>query len=123
MKIRAVGAEHRFDQTAFADAVIDGFALPLMTTYTCPRCSERVGFSKQNFEQRAPDQMSNLDVSVQQLFNDWASGNGEASNPFLDWLCPGCALAARVYAHLWAGGRHGDSGVDLSVVLEAHDES
>ena len=118
MKLEAVSADSRFDQTGFSNEVIDGRALSLTTTYTCPSCSERVAFTKENFEQRARRQVSNLTPHLQRPLNEWASQNGEAGNPFLDWLCPGCALAIRVYAHPWAGGPHGDSGVELTVVLE-----
>lgn len=121
MKLDAVSADRRFDQTAFSNEVVDGRALPLITTYTCPRCSERVGFSKQNFEERADSQKSNLDAGLQRAFDDCALRHGEEGKPFLDWRCPGCALAVRVYAHAWAGGRHGDAGVDLTLVLEAQD--
>ena len=118
MKIDAVVAEARFDNTAFSNEIIDGRALPLTAAYKCPRCGERVGFNKRDFEDRAQRQLSNLSPSVQLLFNEWASKNGQAGRPFLDWACPGCPLTVRVYAHPWAGGRHGDSGVDLTVVLE-----
>lgn len=119
MKIEAVDAEARFDNTAFSNEIIDGRALPLTAAYTCPQCGEQVGFQKRDFEHRAERQVSNLSVSIQRSFNEWASQNGQAGNPFLDWACPGCGLAVRVYARPWAGGRHGDSGVDLAVVLEA----
>lgn len=118
MKLEAANADTRFDQTVFSNEIIDSRALSLSTTYTCPSCSERVAFTKESFEQRARRQVSNLTPELQRALNEWASQNGEAGNPFLDWLCPGCALATRVYAHLWAGGRHGDSGVELTVVLE-----
>lgn len=118
MKIDAVGADSRFDNTAFSNEIIDGRALPLTAFYTCPRCGERVGFNKRDFEHRAERRVSNLSPSIQRLFNEWAAQNGQAGRPFLDWACPGCALAIRVYAHPWVGGRHGDFGVALTVVLE-----
>ena len=118
MAIETVTADSRFDTTEFSTEIIDGQSGPLTTTYTCPVCSERIGFSKEHFDRRAERQASNLPPDTQRLFSDWASQNGEAGNRFLDWQCPGCGLAARVYARFWAGGRHGDSGVVLSVVLE-----
>ncbi|MDP3936782.1 MAG: hypothetical protein Q8R92_01445 [Deltaproteobacteria bacterium] len=119
MKLEAVRAGLRFDQTAFSNEIINGRALSLTAGYTCPRCARQVGFLKENFEQRAPRQISNLSLEVQRAFNEWAAQNGEAGNPFLDWECPGCSLSVRVYALRWAGGRHGDSGVNLTMVLEA----
>ena len=119
MNIEVTPAASRFDRTAFSNESVAGQALPLTATYTCPRCGERVGFTKSNLEDRARQQASNLRHSVQRSFNQWASENNRVGNPFLDWACPGCGLAVRVYARAWAGGRHGDSGVDLDVVLEA----
>lgn len=104
MKFEAATADTRFDQTGFSNEIIDGRSLSLTATYTCPSCSERVGFSRKNFEQRARRQVSNLAPLLQRAFNEWASQNGEAGNPFLDWHCPGCALAVRVYAHPWPAG-------------------
>jgi hypothetical protein len=85
MNIEAIAAASRFDDTAFSNEIIEGGALPLTATYTCPRCSEQVGFAKQNFEHRAQRQLSNLPPPIQRFFNEWASQNGQAGNPFLDW--------------------------------------
>lgn len=123
MTLEAVNAEDRFDQTAFSNEVIDGFALSLTTTYTCPRCSERIAFSKENFKYGAQSRVSNLDVELQRAFDKCAAQHGEAGEAFLDWRCPTCALPARVYANRWAGGRHGDSGVNLTIVIEAPDDA
>ena len=119
MNIAAIDADARFDNTEFSNQIIDGRALPLTTAYTCPRCGTQIGFQKSHFEHQAERQVSNLSLSIQWSFDEWASQNGQAGNPFLDWACPGCALAVRVYARPWAGGRHGDSGVYLAIVIEA----
>jgi len=119
MRINVVDADARFDNAAFSNVTVNGRALGLTASYTCPRCGERIGFNRRDFEHRAERQVSNLPSSTQRLFNEWASQNGRAGKPFLDWVCPGCGLAVRVYAQPWAGGRHGDHGVDLAVVLEA----
>lgn len=121
MNIAAIDADARFDNTEFSNQIMDGRALPLTTVYTCPRCGAQIGFQKVHFEHQAERQASNFSLSIQRSFNEWASLNGQAGNPFLDWACPGYALAVRVYAHPWAGGRHGDSGIDLAVVIEAEE--
>jgi len=123
MKIHAVPADRRFDQTAFSIVVTKDRALPLITTYTCPLCSERVRFSKQNFAERSACRVSHLHPVVRELFDGWAATHGKNGKPFLDWVCAGCGLPVRVYAHPWDGGQHGESVIELSVVLEAHGES
>ena len=119
MKIEAVPASLRFEQTGFSNEIVQGRANWLTTTWRCPRCGDRVAFSKANFEERAARRVSNLPPEIQHAFDAWASAHSEGGRPFLDWTCPGCGLPARVYAHPWAGGRSGDQGIDLGQVLEA----
>lgn len=121
MKIRFVPADERFDQTAFSNEVVHGEVLGIHTLWRCPRCPQQVRFSKEQFEVRARQRVSNLDVPMRAAFDAWAERHGEASAPFLDWVCPGCGMASRVYVHPWAGGRHGDAGVNLGTVLEIAD--
>ena len=118
MNVRAIPAEARFDNTVFSSEVDDGTALPIYATYTCPRCSEHVGFRKDHFESRAARKLSNLTRAQQAVIDTWASDNGCAGKAFLDWHCPGCGLAARVYIEHWAGGR-ADAGANLKIVIEA----
>lgn len=118
MKINVVSASLRFEQTGFSNEIVHGRANWLTTTWRCPHCGERVAFSKANFEERAARRLSNLAPEVRRAFDEWASANSEGGRPFLDWTCR-CGLAARVYAHPWAGGHSGDQGVDLGPVLEA----
>jgi hypothetical protein len=117
MTVNATPAEARFDSVAFSSEVDDGVALSIYATYTCPRCSERIAFRKDHFESRALRGFSNLSAAQQTAFDAWADQNGHVGKPFLDWQCPRCALAARVYIQLWAGGR-ADAGANLQVVLE-----
>jgi phage FluMu protein Com len=118
MNVSATPAEARFDNVAFSTEVDDGFALPIYAKYTCPRCSEQIAFQKVHFESRAWRKLSNLSAAAQTIFDEWARNNGYAGKAFLDWQCPRCSLAARVYIQHWAGGR-GDGGANLKVVLES----
>jgi len=118
MNVNAIPAETRFDNVAFSSEVEGGVALPIHAKYTCPRCSEQIAFRKEHFESRAWRKFSNLSASQQAAFDDWAQSNGYADKAFLDWQCPRCSLAARVYIQHWAGGR-GDGGATLKVVLES----
>ena len=118
MKLTVVPADQRFDQTGFTNEIVHGEANWLTTTWRCPRCGERVVFSKAHFEERAARRVSNLAPEVARAFDAWASAHDEGGRPFLDWTCR-CGLATRVYAHPWAGGHFGDQGVNLGRVLEA----
>ncbi len=47
MKIIFVNASERFSNTQFSDVVLnDGTSLSNYTDYTCPQCSEQIGFKK-----------------------------------------------------------------------------
>jgi len=117
MAVNAIPADARFDNVAFSSEIDDGTALPIYATYTCPRCSERISFRKAHFESRSLRKFSNLPASQQAAIDQWAAQNGHSGEAFLDWLCPRCALAARVYVQHWAGGR-ADAGANLKVVVE-----
>ncbi len=113
-----VPASERFDETALDDVVEDGNAGPLYTRYTCPSCNGQVAFSRVDFESRGLRETSNLTPEHSAALTALAHLANFASNEYLDWYCPGCKMATRVYFQRWAGGRHGDSGVELLVVVE-----
>jgi predicted RNA-binding Zn-ribbon protein involved in translation (DUF1610 family) len=118
VQLRAVPPGERFDNTAFSNVYSDGTALPLTATYTCPRCGEGVRATKQHFERRAERRVTNLDAAYARAIDAWAKQEGYEPARYLDWPCPGCGLAVRVYAEWWYAG-WGDMGVDLKVVVEA----
>ena len=123
MKITSVQSAERFDNTEFSNEVVDGMALPLTAAYTCPQCSAQAGFHKRDFEQSSRQRHSNLQPELQRAFDDYAREHTVPARDFLDWLCPSCGMAARVYFQLWAGGKHGDCGARLLVVLESEHET
>ena len=108
----------RFDNISFSNEIVDGHVLSIYSSYKCPKCETGVGFTKHDFEDRAKLRVSNLPHSIAVAMDHWAEGKKYKSSPFLDWLCPGCGLAVRAHTSPWAGGRHGDSGTDIVVVLE-----
>jgi predicted RNA-binding Zn-ribbon protein involved in translation (DUF1610 family) len=118
VSITQVGAAERFDSVAFSSETIDGAATSMYTHYRCPRCGELIQFAKRDFEHRAPRRLSNLPGELAREIDAWAAQAALREAPFLDWVCPTCGLAARVYVQPWAGGRHGDHGVDLLTVVE-----
>jgi rubredoxin len=115
-----VKAEERFDNIAFSTELVEGMASSLHTVYVCPQCEEKIAFQKRNFEcSLSKTHRSNLTIEVASCFDAFAQENLKRDSPFLDWICPGCGTAARVYVEFWAGGRHGDSGINLLTVIEA----
>ena len=119
MKIASVKATERFDNTEFSNQIVDGSALSIYTAYTCPNCEEQVGFQKRNFEDAVKQRRTNLAPDIAKHFDEFAREHVARADHYLDWICPGCGLSVRVYLQVWAGGRHGDSGVDLVTVIEA----
>jgi hypothetical protein len=118
MKIYTIRANERFENTEFSNVILDGMALPLTTAYTCSKCGTQIGFRKHDFEAGAPKHRSNLEPRVARLLDEFAREHITGLRDFLDWACPHCGLAARVYVRFWAGGKHGDAGVSLVTVLE-----
>src|SRR5262245_56338491 len=118
MRVEEVDPSSRFDNLEFSNVVTDGRALPLCTHYMCPVCSTVIAFTKQHLESRAERRLTILSPDLAAAMDSWAKERELDSRPFLDWLCPGCGLAARVYARPWAGGRHGDSGTSIVALVE-----
>lgn len=118
MKVVASQALQRFDNVEFSNEILDGMSRPLGAVYTCPFCGALVSFRKGDFEATSRSTRSKLPPNVQQYFDEFASKHHVPSGEFLDWPCPGCGLAARVYVRHWAGGKHGDAGTSLLTVLE-----
>src|SRR5579862_6451278 len=118
MNITSVKPAERFDNTEFDNVVWDGEARSINTAYTCPKCGERIGFQKRNFEDAKLQQHTNLASEVARCFDEFALEHLSRARNYLDWLCPECGLPARVYVEFWAGGKC-ECGINLVAVLEA----
>jgi rubredoxin len=121
--ISTIQATDRFENTEFSNEVLDGMALPLTTAYTCSQCGTQIGFHKRDFETGAREHRSNLKPGVARLLDEFAREHIPDTRDFLDWVCPQCGLAARVYVRFWAGGKHGDAGVSLLSVIEGQPDT
>jgi len=117
MEITTVNAADRFDNVEFDDSTWDGTARSIYSVYTCPRCGERICFEKRNFENAKRRHQTNLLPDIARCFDELAAENARRMQDFLDWYCPTCGLAARVYVEFWAGGRY-EGGVKLATVFE-----
>jgi rubredoxin len=113
-----VSATERFDEVALSSEIVDGRVGSLHTIYTCPLCREKVSFSRDDFESRGRRETSNLSTEHSAAISDLAQASDVGDNEYLDWYCPKCRLPVRAYFRQWAGGRHGDSGIDIITVIE-----
>jgi rubredoxin len=118
MNVQSVAAPDRFDSTELSTEVVDGRSRPLHVRYTCPTCQEQVVFSRMDFETRGRHSSSNLSPDHAAAVSEAAAASGLGGEYYLDWYCPKCHLASRAYFRTWAGGRHGDSGIEIARVLE-----
>jgi hypothetical protein len=118
MKLHWVDPEERFDNLHVSNVIEDGQALPLICAYRCLRCGEGVVLTKENLEHRASRRISNLPADVAKQFDEEATLRSLGNAAFLDWPCLKCGLAVRAYVRLWAGGRHGDGGCDITALVE-----
>jgi hypothetical protein len=122
MNIKAVDPALRFEVTGLGNDVAWGDAGwesgPLYTKYVCAGCKEGVVFSKADLIDGCRRPATNLTPTIASQFDACSASNGIKENGFLDWLCPQCHLARRIYVRPWAGGHHGDSGVQIVALLE-----
>jgi hypothetical protein len=119
MNIKCVNVSERFDNTYFSNEVVEGLSPSVYALYTCPHCGEAIRFQKRDFEGVVDRRhWTNLGSEAAKYFDDFASEYVGRAHAYLDWICPRCGLATRVYAQPWAGGRHGDYGIRLIAVLE-----
>lgn len=117
MTIQVVTAAQRFTSIELSTELVDGRALPLTTSHSCPACGQDVGFRRSDLE--AADRSTRLRLPDAERIDTLAVEHELASHVFLDWYCPGCGAPRRVYCERWVGGRHGDHGVRLLAVFEA----
>jgi hypothetical protein len=117
MNVTWIDPADRFDGASLSDELVEGRSLPRMIFYSCPRCAERVGFNRDHFE-RAVDKTTRLPVDVGRAIDAAAEKRKLTNTAFLDWICPKCKLGVRVYADVWAGGMHGNSGAEIVSIAE-----
>jgi hypothetical protein len=110
-------ADERFSETHLTSEFGESSG-PLYTQYTCPQCRRALNFTRNDFENRGRHKTTNLPSECAADISLAALDLGLDQKAYLDWACPGCQLPARVYFSGWAGGRHGDGGIDLITVVE-----
>jgi ribosomal protein S27E len=122
MKIVKTDPALRFETTGLCDDVMPCDAGwesgPLYTKYVCPECKDGVVFTKSDLYAACDQATTTLEPSIASQFDSFAESAGIKVKGFLDWVCPTCRMACRIYLHAWAGGRHGAGGVDIVALLE-----
>ena len=103
------------------------------TTYECDRCSKQIRLDLHSFKNAMVQPVTNLSQDderqmtkalgrtrsyIREWFPSRARKDGLGADRFLDWYCPGCGRAVRVYFSSWAGGK-GDFFVDVLKLLES----
>ena len=80
--------------------------------YRCPNCNELLLFCLKDLDKHSQLRHSNRSKEDFKQFN--MAGNKGCSS-FLDFYCPSCKSATKIYYQAWAGGRFTD-GYELKFV-------
>ena len=103
------------------------------TTYECDRCSKQIRLDLHNFQNAVVQPVTNLSQDADQKMTEafgrtrsyirrWfprlVRKTGLGRDSYLDWYCPGCGRAVRVYYSAAAGGR-GEFFVEILKLLES----
>jgi hypothetical protein len=108
-------ASERLSKDYFSNEVED---TELYSFYECPRCHEKVGFERKNFEKHYRSSFTNLSPEDAKHVDAFIAEQKFKQDSFLDFYCTGCHLAVRIYFSFWAGGKHGDNGFDMHKIVE-----
>ena len=103
MKIRE--AKDVFDKVDYeAD---EDWQISPQTLYQCSVCGETIAFSLTDLDKHAFSKFTNLSAEdsaqIEILINE---SKVQGFNSFIDFYCPKCKKAIRVYYQSWAGGRY-----------------
>ena len=85
-------------------------------TYKCI-CGYMIEFTDVDFKKHRLSNFSNLTPKDDDVFNKYIKQNNLKVNSFLDFYCPKCGKATRIFFSSGYGGRHGDYIVDIELAL------
>lgn len=115
--IAIINLEERLSSTGFSSEVVDGQALSIYSYYTCT-CGQKIRFDEGNLKKAEKNPKSCIEESEQSAIEATASEFLDRNDSFLDFFCPACRKPVRLYFQPWAGGRHGDSGIEWRFIVE-----
>ena len=92
-------------------------------TYRCQDCKFEIQFEDKDFQKHSGSNFSNLNTNENDLINEFVKNNKPGIHSFLDFYCPSCKKATRIYFSDGYGGRHGDYLVKIEFGLEIKKEN
>jgi len=88
----------------------------------CPNCQTKTSVNFKDLEKHQHSNFSNLKTDDQNEIAELAKRIPGLPNSFLDYYCPNCQTATRIYYESWGGGKHGEHGFLLQNILTVKGE-
>ena len=85
--------------------------------YRCHSCDYLVSFKDDDFIKHRKSRFSNLKKNDDSIFNSYIVENELSFDSFLDFYCPKCKIATRVFFSDGFGGKCGDYIVNIDFAL------
>ena len=86
-------------------------------TYWCVDCAFEISFDNKDFQKHSKSTFTNLAHNENYELNEFLKDNNIQTNSFLDFYCPTCKTATRLFFSDGYGGRHGDYVVNIDFGL------
>lgn len=116
IKMKKIKAEILTNKTHFSN--YEDYKTYPTSDLKCPSCEVKTSIAFKDLEKHRFSNFSNLTEDKQNKINEFVKLNMEkVPNSFLDYNCPNCNSSVRLYYQSWAGGRHGENGYELEMVI------
>lgn len=92
-------------------------------TYCCHSCEFEIQFGDKDFQKHSHSNFSNLNSRDADLIDDFVKNSKLDVDSFLDFYCPTCKKATRIYFTDGYGGKHGDYQVTIDFGLTIKKET
>lgn len=104
------------DKTSFNS--LEDWNIYARSNIRCNNCDESISLNLKDLNKHQNSEYSNLNPEDQRAFNEFVkSSKIEIPNSFIDYYCPNCKTHIRLYYLSWAGGRHGEAGHELQIII------
>ena len=101
------------------DTPVDDIHIYEPIVYRCPDCKIEIGFKDKDFQKHSRSNFSNLNKTDSILFDRFVVDSKLKAESYIDFYCPTCNKATRIYFSDGYGGRHGDYGVNIDFAIKA----
>jgi len=86
---------------------------------TCSNCNEKVSISFKDLKKHQLSDFTNLTEKDSLEFDSYIKKNvSDIPNSFIDYYCPNCKRPIKLLFESWAGGKHGEYGYKLIMLIE-----